>query len=155
MYTKVMFMYNWYLTVSFWQLFYFCFFFSNALIIYPYIYYLASWCLATPPPPPPPTPLPPTVVRTAVMPNSYQAQSYAPSPSPVNNRFNTTNSPGPMDIYGSSQDQGMSGNFVPAASPQPTHGFGIGTQPVNIQINLWKFQKLFFLTQNINATSHA
>ncbi|XP_072163862.1 RNA-binding protein Musashi homolog 2-like isoform X2 [Diadema setosum] len=65
-----------------------------------------------------------------VMPNSYQPQSYAPSPSPVNNRYNTTNSPGPMDIYGSSaQDQGMGGNFVPAASPQPTHGFGIGTQP--------------------------
>ncbi|XP_071502373.1 RNA-binding protein Musashi homolog 1-like isoform X1 [Diadema antillarum] len=66
----------------------------------------------------------------SVMPNSYQPQSYAPSPSPVNNRYNTTNSPGPMDIYGSSaQDQGMGGNFVPAASPQPTHGFGIGTQP--------------------------
>eukprot|EP00057_Strongylocentrotus_purpuratus_P008411 XP_011662885.1 PREDICTED: RNA-binding protein Musashi homolog 2 isoform X5 [Strongylocentrotus purpuratus] len=64
-----------------------------------------------------------------VMPNSYQQQSYAPSPSPVNNRYNTTNSPGPMDIYGGSQDQGMGGNYVPAASPQPTHAFGIGSQP--------------------------
>eukprot|EP00057_Strongylocentrotus_purpuratus_P008413 XP_011662887.1 PREDICTED: RNA-binding protein Musashi homolog 2 isoform X8 [Strongylocentrotus purpuratus] len=65
----------------------------------------------------------------SVMPNSYQQQSYAPSPSPVNNRYNTTNSPGPMDIYGGSQDQGMGGNYVPAASPQPTHAFGIGSQP--------------------------
>ncbi|XP_071790959.1 RNA-binding protein Musashi homolog Rbp6-like isoform X2 [Asterias amurensis] len=67
----------------------------------------------------------------AVMNSPYAQQSYAPSPSPVNNRsgFNVNSSPGPMDLYAVSTTQAeqnaMSTGFVPAVSPQPNN-YGMG-----------------------------
>ncbi|XP_071790962.1 RNA-binding protein Musashi homolog Rbp6-like isoform X5 [Asterias amurensis] len=66
-----------------------------------------------------------------VMNSPYAQQSYAPSPSPVNNRsgFNVNSSPGPMDLYAVSTTQAeqnaMSTGFVPAVSPQPNN-YGMG-----------------------------
>jgi RNA-binding protein Musashi len=56
--------------------------------------------------------------------NSY-AQSYGPPTSPANSRgFPPANSPGALDMYGSSQD---AVGYVQAASPQPSGFPSIGT----------------------------
>lgn len=69
--------------------------------------------------------------QATVMNSPYAQQSYAPSPSPVNNRsgFNVNSSPGPMDLYAVSTTQAeqnvMTSNFVPSVSPQP-NSYGMG-----------------------------
>ncbi|XP_071790964.1 RNA-binding protein Musashi homolog Rbp6-like isoform X7 [Asterias amurensis] len=74
---------------------------------------------------------PPFTPYFSVMNSPYAQQSYAPSPSPVNNRsgFNVNSSPGPMDLYAVSTTQAeqnaMSTGFVPAVSPQPNN-YGMG-----------------------------
>lgn len=61
---------------------------------------------------------PPLLTQALSVINNYGPQGFAPPTSPANSRgFPATNSPGPIDLYSSSQD---SVGYVQATSPQPS-----------------------------------
>ncbi|XP_076363327.1 RNA-binding protein Musashi homolog Rbp6-like isoform X3 [Tachypleus tridentatus] len=61
---------------------------------------------------------PPLLTQALSVINNYGSQGFAPPTSPANNRgWPATNSPGPIDLYSSSQD---TVGYVQATSPQPS-----------------------------------